>query len=201
MAEGILVAPGQIWKLPPATKAYILDLLQGGGIRLHIDYIDVTYRAMHDLSETPRAAFGGSNKELSGVALEVEMQSLLQKVERKRLIRTNVYKQRNMLILKLWAKFMRQDYTASISQRVLWGQVLPQDKERLAQTEQLLVQSLVHSRRTAMDNLGVRDTQLELFKCMEERKDILQQNIDSKAVSTRGGPRERATAADMEAPL
>ena len=201
MAEGILVAPGQIWKLPPDTKAYILDMLSSGGIRLHIDYIDVTYRAMHDISETPRAAFGGSNKELSGVALEVEMQSLLQKVERKRLIRTNVYKQRNMLILKLWAKFMRQDYTASISQRVLWGQVLPQDKERLAQTEQLLVQSLVHSRRTAMDNLGVRDTQLELFKCMEERKDILQQNIDSKAVSTRGGPRERATAADMEAPL
>jgi hypothetical protein len=102
-----------------------------------------------------------------------------------------------MMILKLWAKFMRQDYTLSVSQRVLWGQVLPQDKARDAQNEQLLVQSLIHSRRTAMDNLGIRDTQLELDMCMEERAGILQQNNDLKAVSTRGGPRERAVSADI----
>lgn len=197
-SEGIAVGPGKVWNLPPDSKAYLLDMLQGGGISLHIDYIDLIYRAMHDISETPRAAFGGSNKELSGVALEVELQSLLQKVERKRLIRTNVYKQRNMMILKLWAKFMRQDYTLSVSQRVLWGQVLPQDKARDSQNEQLCVQSGIHSRRTAMDNLGVRDPQLEFAMWMEERQNILQQNNDLKAVSTRGGPRERNTSADME---
>lgn len=196
-SDNIKVGPGQVWNIPTDAKAYIIDLLGKGGVGLHIDYIDLIYRAMHDVSETPRAAFGGSNKELSGVALEVELQSLLQKVERKRLIRSNVYKQRNMMILKLWAKFMRQDYTLSVSQRVLWGQVLPQDKARDAQNEQLLVQSLIHSRRTAMDNLGIRDTQLELDMCMEERAGILQQNNDLKAVSTRGGPRERAVSADI----
>jgi ATP-dependent phosphoenolpyruvate carboxykinase len=137
---------------------------------------------------------------MSGVALQVELQSLLQKVKRKRLIRTNIYKRRNDMILKLWAKFMRQDFT-QVSQRVLWGQVLPQDKSADAQQEQLLVQSGIHSRRTAMDNLGVRDTEIEWKKWLEERQQILVQNNEFKAQSTQGGARERKVASDMEVPL
>lgn len=112
-SEDIQVRPGAVWNIPPDTRAYLLDLLQGGGIRLHIDYIDLIYRTIHDLSESPRAAFGGIQQELSGVALEVELQSLLQKVSRKRLVRTTVYRRRNEMILKLWAKFMRQDFTST----------------------------------------------------------------------------------------
>ena len=196
-SEGIQVAPGAVWVLPPDTKAYLLDFLQGGGIRLHIDYIDLIYRTMHDVSEIPRAAFGGVNAQMSGVALQVELQSLLQKVHRKRLIRTNVYKRRNVLIMKLWAKFGGADYTLNTTQRVLWGQVLPQDKSGEAQQEQLLIQSGVHSRRTAMDNLGVRDSTLEWEKWKEERQQILQQNNDFKAQSTQGGARARNFAPDM----
>jgi hypothetical protein len=199
-SEDIAVRPGAVWNIPPDTKAYLLDLLQGGGIRLHIDYIDLIYRTMHDISEIPRAAFGGVNAQMSGVALQVELQSLLQKVKRKRLIRTNIYKRRNDMILKLWAKFMRQDFT-QVSQRVLWGQVLPQDKSADAQQEQLLVQSGIHSRRTAMDNLGVRDTEIEWKKWLEERQQILVQNNEFKAQSTQGGARERKVASDMEVPL
>jgi len=199
-SENISVRPGAVWNIPPDTKAYLLDLLQGGGIRLHIDYIDLIYRTMHDISEIPRAAFGGVNAQMSGVALQVELQSLLQKVKRKRLIRTNIYKRRNDMILKLWAKFMRQDFT-QVSQRVLWGQVLPRDKSADAQQEQLLVQSGIHSRRTAMDNLGVRDTEIEWKKWLEERQQILEQNNEFKASSTQGGARERKVAPEMEAPL
>ena len=199
-SDDIQVRPGAVWNLPNDTKAYLLDLLQGGGIRLHIDYINLVYQTLHDLSESPRAAYGGIQKELSGVALEVELQSLLQKVNRKRLVRTNVYKRRNEMILKLWAKFMREDLTQT-SQKVCWGQVLPQDRARESQNEQLLVQSGVHSRRTAMDNLGVRDPELEFEKWMDERKRILQQNNDFKAQSTQGGARERNVAADMQAPV
>jgi len=197
-SEDIQVRPGAVWNIPPDTKAYLLDLLQGGGIRLHIDYINLVYQTLHDLSESPRAAYGGIQKELSGVALEVELQSLLQKVNRKRLVRTNVYKRRNEMILTLWAKFMREDLTQT-SQKVCWGHVLPQDRARESQNEQLLVQSGVHSRRTAMDNLGVRDPELEFEKWMDERKRILQQNNDFKAQSTQGGARERNVAADMQA--
>ncbi len=199
-SENILVQPGAVWNVPPDTRAYLLDLLQGGGIRLHIDYIDMVYRCLHDISESPRAAYGGMQRELSGIALEVELQSLLQKVRRKRLIRTNAYKRRNEMILALHKKFAREDLTR-VSQRILWGQVLPQDRAREAQNEQLLVQSGIHSRRTAMDNLAIRNPEAEFLKWMEERKQILEMNNEFKAQSTHGRARERSTAAEMEAAL
>lgn len=51
-SEDIAVKPGAVWNIPEAAKAYLLDLLQGGGIRLHIDYIDLLYRILHDVSES-----------------------------------------------------------------------------------------------------------------------------------------------------
>jgi hypothetical protein len=198
-AEEIRVAPGQVWTIPEESKAYLLDLLAGGGIRLHVDYIDMIYRCLHDISEAPRAAYGGIERELSGVALEVELQSLLQKVRRKRTIRTAAYIRRCQMILALHKQFNKQDLT-SVNTRLIWGAVLPQDRARLAQNEQLLVQSGVHSRRTAMDELGIRDPEAELARWLEERGKILAMNQQYKARSTRGGERERATAAEMESP-
>ena len=74
--------------------------MQGGGVSLHIDYINLLYRILHDVSESPRAAFGGTERDLSGVALEMELQPLLQKVRRKRLIRTAAYNRRNEMVLR-----------------------------------------------------------------------------------------------------
>lgn len=197
-SEDIRVQPGAVWNLPQESKAYLLDLLQGGGIRLHIDYIDMVYRCLHDISESPRAAYGGIERELSGVALEVELQSLLQKVRRKRTIRTATYAIRNQMILKLHQQFNRQDLTR-VQHRIIWGQVLPQDKAGEAQNEQVLVQSGIHSRRTAMDELGIRDPQAEFEKWIEERKRILAMNQQFRARSIRGGERERNVAAEAEA--
>jgi hypothetical protein len=196
-AEEIKVAPGQVWTIPEESKAYLLDLLAGGGIRLHVDYIDMIYRCLHDISEAPRAAYGGIERELSGVALEVELQSLLQKVRRKRTIRTAAYVRRCQMILALHKQFAKQDLT-NVSLRIIWGAVLPQDRARLAQNEQLLVQSGVHSRRTAMDELGIRDPEAELSRWLEERGKILAMNQQFRAQSTRGGARERNVAAEME---
>ena len=198
-SEDIKVQPGAVWTLPEDAKAYLLDLLQGGGIRLHIDYIDVIYRCLHDISETPRAAYGGVEKELSGAALSIEMGSLIQKVTRKRTIRTNAYHQRNQLILKLADKFMAQN-SEGITHRVVWGPILPQDKSRQAQDEQLLVQAGVHSRRTSMDEMGIQDPDSEFTRWLEEREKILEMNREFRAQSTRGGARERASAAEMEVP-
>ena len=199
-SENIQVVPGAVWNLPPDARAYLLDLLQGGGIRLHIDYIDLVYRTMHDLSESPRASYGGIERELSGIALEVELQSLLQKVRRKRLIRTNVYRRRNEMVLALHKKFARQDFTG-VSQRILWGHVLPQDRAREAQDEQLMVQSGIHSRRTAMDNLAVRDPELEFDKWLDERRRILEMNNEFKAQPPSGKVRERSMAGEMDSTL
>ncbi|GAG51537.1 unnamed protein product, partial [marine sediment metagenome] len=52
-SEDIAVKPGAVWNIPEDAKAYLLDLLQGGGIRLHIDYINLLYRTLHDISESP----------------------------------------------------------------------------------------------------------------------------------------------------
>ena len=65
-----------------------LYLLQGGGVKLHVDYVDLIYRTLHDLGESPRTAFGENRAGLSGVALNVEMDPLLKKVQRKRLVRS-----------------------------------------------------------------------------------------------------------------
>jgi hypothetical protein len=195
-AEEIRVQPGAVWTIPEEAKAYLLDLLAGGGIRLHVDYIDMIYRCLHDISESPRAAYGGIERELSGVALEVELQSLLQKVRRKRTIRSAAYARRCQMILKLHAQFNREDLAAAT--RIVWGAVLPQDRARLAQNEQTLVQSGVHSRRTAMDELGIMDPEAEFEKWLEERKRILEMNRQLGTRSTRGSERERSTAADTE---
>lgn len=198
-AEDIKVQPGAVWTIPEDARAYLLDLLQGGGVRLHIDYIDLIYRSLHDISETPRASWGGVQIELSGTALNIELGSLIQKVNRKRLIRTNAYRQRNELILKLAQKFLKENFEG-VDHRVTWGPILPQDLSRQAQNEQLLVQAGVHSRRTAMDELGIEDPDAEFNRWLEERRRILEMNQEFRAQSTRGGVRERALAAEMEVP-
>ena len=197
-AEDIKVQPGALWTIPEDAKAYLLDLLQGGGVRLHVDYIDLLYRSLHDISELPRAAWGGAEKELSGSALRIELGSLIQKVIRKRTIRTNVYHQRNDVILKLGEMFMHENFEG-VNHRVVWGQILPQDVDRQAQTEQLLVHAGVHSRRTAMDELGIQDPDEEFNRWLEERKQILEMNQEFRAQSTRGGARESGCRGDRSA--
>jgi len=185
-AEDIKVQPGAVWTIPEDAKAYLLDLLQGGGIRLHIDYIDLIYRTLHDISETPRAAYGGVEKELSGTALNIELGSLVQKITRKRTIRTNAYHRRTQMILKLAEKYLKADFSG-ITHRVVWGPILPADLARQAQNEQLLVQSGIHSRRTAMDEMGVQDPDREFHRWLDERASIRKQNIELPTPSTRGG--------------
>jgi hypothetical protein len=194
-AEDIKIQPGAVWTIPEEAKAYLLDLLAGGGIRLHVDYIDMIYRCLHDISESPRAAYGGIERELSGVAMEMELQSLMQKVRRKRTIRTAAYARRCHMILKLHNQFAGEDLTGTDT-RIVWGAVLPQDRARLTQNEQALVQSGIHSRRTAMDELGIMDPAAEFEKWLEERKQILEMNRQFRARSTPGSERERSTAGD-----
>ena len=189
-SEDIAVRPGAIWNIPEDAKAYLLDLLQGGGVRLHIDYINLLYRALHDISESPRSAFGGTDRDLSGVALEMELHPLLQKVRRKRIIRTAAYNRRNALIFKLMEKYHGESF-GDCHLGVVWGPVLPKDKARMVANEQALIQAGVHSRRRAMDEIGIKDPEAEFNRWLEEREAILRMNRDLDARSVKGGARER----------
>jgi hypothetical protein len=168
-AQDIAVQPGAVWALPEKARAYLLDLLQGGGIKLHVDYIDLIYRALHDLSETPRTAFGDNRQNLSGIALEMELHPLLQKVKRKRLIRTAAYKRRNEMMLNISEQITGQSF-GPCRTRIIWGTVLPQDKGRQVRDEEILVSSGIHSRRRAMENLGVKNPEAEFERWLEEKK-------------------------------
>ncbi len=166
-AQDIAVQPGAVWELPERARAYLLDLLQGGGVKLHTDFIGLVYRAIHDLSESPRTSFGDNSQGLSGVALEMELNPLIQKIRRKRLVRTAVYQRRISMILKILEQKRGLSF-GNVRSRIVWGPILPQDRGKLAQEEELLVRSGNHSRRRSMENLGVPDPEAELTRIREE---------------------------------
>ncbi len=166
-SQDIAVQPGAVWELPERARAYLLDLLQGGGVKLHADYVELVYRTLHDLGESPRTAFGENTQGLSGVALNVEMDPLLKKVQRKRLIRSNAYTKRCEMILRLLEQFTSVSY-APYRARVIWGSVLPEDRSRLVDDEVKLVQAGIHSRRRAANEVGVEDPEEELRLVQEE---------------------------------
>jgi hypothetical protein len=167
-SEGIRVDAGAVWELPEASRAYLLDMLAGGGVRLHIDYIDLLYRQLHDLSETPRTAFGDSGRSLSGVALEVEIQPLVQKVMRKRRTWEMVYRKRNAMILDLLERFGGLALGGLRQTHAVWSEVLPSDREALVRSEARLVASGIHSRRDAMAALGDPDAEASWRRVLEE---------------------------------
>lgn len=174
-STGIKVGPGRLWELPKDAKAYLLDLLSGGGVGLHIEYINLLYRAMHDLAEMPRTAFGdGSGTTRSGVALEIEMQPLLQKLARKRAIWTMSLEERSAMVLKLHALHGDEQAAAVVNAangyqlRIIWPPILPSDRTELVNQETALVAAGIHSHRRAMDMLGEGDSEAEWSRVLEE---------------------------------
>ncbi len=172
-ARDIAVQPGAVWELPERARAYLLDLLQGGGVGLHVDYVNLLFRVLHDLAEVPRAAFGEGRQALSGVALEMELDPLVKKVQRKRLLRTAAIKRRTEMVLRLLEQQRRRPYS-SLRVEVSWGPVLPQDRSRLAQDEARLVAAGIHSRRTAALALGTPDALGEFGRWLEEERALAQ---------------------------
>jgi hypothetical protein len=179
----IAVVPGAVWELPERARAYLLDLLQGGGVKLHADYVDLVYRALHDLGESPRTAFGENRAGLSGIALNVELDPLLKKIARKRLIRGAAYRRRNEMVLRIAEQYGLSPATSAAAvgaqraapayapyrSRIVWGSVLPLDRSRLVEDERQLVAAGIHSRRRAADNLGVEDPEAEYRRWLEEQ--------------------------------
>ncbi len=125
-ARDIAVQPGAVWEVPEQARAYLLDLLQGGGVRLHVEYVDLVYRALHDLAETPRIAFGDTRSDASGVALQVELDPLLRRVARKRLIRSAAFRRRDRLILDVAAAHTGRAFD-HVRTEVAWGPVFTHD--------------------------------------------------------------------------
>ena len=166
-AQDIAVQPGAVWEIPEKARAYLLDLLQGGGAGLHVEYANVILRTLHDLAEVPRSAFGENRQALSGVALQLELDPLLKKVARKRLIRGAALRRRNEMVLRILEQHTGVSF-APYRSRIVWGPVLPQDRSRLVEDETRLVASGIHSRRTAAGLLDVADPDSEWERWRDE---------------------------------
>ncbi len=169
-AQDIAVQPGAVWEIPEKARAYLLDLLQGGGASLHVEYANLVLRTLHDLAEVPRSAFGDNRQALSGVALQLELDPLLKKVGRKRLIRGAALRRRNEMVLQI-AEQQTGESFAPYRSRIAWGPVLPQDRSRLVEDETRLVTSGIHSRRTAAGLLDVPDPESEWARWLSEESE------------------------------
>lgn len=166
-SSDIEVQPGAIWEVPENAKAYLLDLLKGGGVALHRDYIDLIYRTLHDLGESPRTAFGHNPQGLSGIALNTELDPIARKVMRKQRIRGAVYERRAMLMLRLLHQFAGLDIEG-LRPVMHWGPILPIDRSREVADERALVEAGIQSRRTAAAHLGMDDPEAEWARVREE---------------------------------
>ena len=169
-AQDIAVQPGAVWEIPEKARAYLLDLLQGGGAGLHLG-TPTSCWTLHDLAEVPRTAFGDNRQGLSGVALEMELDPLLKKVRRKRLIRGAAYRRRNEMVLRILERQMGESF-APYRTRVVWGPLLPLDRSRLVEDEARLVAAGIHSRRTAAGLLDVADPDAEWERWRAEREEL-----------------------------
>lgn len=166
-SDGIVMEPGATWELPEKAEAYLLDLLAGGGVELHIKAIEALYRVLHDLAETPRTAFGDGAGGLSGVALEALLQPLIQKVRRKRAIWDGVFRRRNAMALDLLAAHGREVGTRRTS--TVWPPITPRDRPQLVRDEVALVQAGIHSRQRAAERLGDERPNAEFATVVAER--------------------------------
>jgi len=167
-SQDIAVEPGAVWEVPEKAKAYLLDLLQGGGVALHRDYIDLIYRTLHDLGESPRTAFGHNPQGLSGIALNTELDPLAKKVARKQRIRGAVYERRAALMLRLLAQYAGLD-VRGLRPVMHWGPVLPIDRSREVADATALVAAGIQSRRTSSAHLGADDPEAEYARVREEQ--------------------------------
>ena len=167
-SEGITLGPGAKWEMPEGSKAYLLDLLQGGGVDLHIKYIDELRTALHDLAETPRTAFGEAGRAIAGAALQVELQPLVQKVNRKRRGLESVHRRRNAMLLDLMERFGAAPIGGLRRTVSLWPPILPSDHEADARVGVQLVNARVRSRRSVAADLGEEDPDGEIERIVEE---------------------------------
>lgn len=177
---GIEVAPGQVWAIPEGARAYVLDLLSKGAGDAHLAYLNQTQQRLHDLGESPRTAWGDNSRQLSGRALEMELDPLGKLIARKRAVRTAAYRRRDelmLLALELFAPGMLEQRGIPSLEAVgrigyVWGQVLATDRSQIVADEVALVAAGIHSRQGASGNLGDVDPEGEWQRTLSENEAI-----------------------------
>jgi len=164
--SSLAVGPGTVWDVPEGADVGLLEWRgQTPAVEQHLERV---MRALHDVAETPKTAFGNAGRLLSGVALETELQPLIQKTLRKRAWWNAGLRQRNRCILRI-AELKGMGSFGSYRSRIIWPPLLPTDGEVEVRNNVALVSAGLRSRRTAMDRLGEESPEAELERIDEEQ--------------------------------
>lgn len=99
--ENIVAQAGAMWTLPEDAKAYLLTLTKELGGGWGGEYFGQVMQALSDVAEVPRVAFGDVTGNLAAVSLQMILDPMLRRVDRKRLIRNGAFRRRNDLILRV----------------------------------------------------------------------------------------------------
>ena len=157
----LAVGPGTVWDIPEGADVQLLEWRgQNPAVQEHIERV---LRSLHDVAETPKTAFGDSGRLLSGVALETELQPLIQKTLRKRAWWNAGLRRRNRYILRV-AESMGLGSFAPYRSTVIWPPLLPTDGEAEVRNNVALVAAGLRSRQTAMDRLGEESPEEEVAR-------------------------------------
>lgn len=174
----------KVWGgLPKDGKVENLEL--SGDLSASTGYIDDLKRAMHEIGGIPEGALGSeqSISNTSGVALQVTMMPLIEKVQQKRALTAECIREINKYIIKIgleeglidtdltkWEKGDR--YAKDIYQNeVIFEENLPKDKLVEIQAIQLEMKLGLEDREGGMKRLGKQDIQRRLEEIEQDRKD------------------------------
>lgn len=180
----LAVGPGTVWDIPADAEVSLLEWK--GQQPATFEHIDRVMRALHDLAETPKTAFGETGRIQSGVALEMELQSLVQKTTRKRAIWTGGLRRRNGMILSM-AQLMGLGKFAPYRSRVIWASLVPSDQSTEVDNQVKLVQAGLRSRATAMDLLGMESPEEEMARIEAETWEARDAEMRGRGERTAGG--------------
>ncbi|MBI4494777.1 MAG: phage portal protein [Chloroflexi bacterium] len=165
----LAVGPGTVWDIPADAEVTLLEWRgQPAAVQEHLERL---FRALYEVAETPRTAFGDSGRLLSGVALEVELRPIIQKTLRKRVFWEAALRRRNRLVLRLaQQRGLLPSDTPALATRVIWPPMVPRDDAGEVRNNVTLVAAGLRSHRTAMDALGEPDPEAELQRVHEDRR-------------------------------
>jgi hypothetical protein len=167
------VGPGTVWDLPRDADVSLLEW-RGSTPALQ-EHVERVLRALYEVTETPRTSFGDSGRLLSGVALETELQPLIQRTFRKRVGWSAGLRRLNRMLLQMSERLDPELGPGSFfpyRTQVIWPPMLPRDDDAEASRNLALVEGGLRSHRGALEALGELDPEAELQRIREDRASL-----------------------------
>lgn len=132
--DALRVGPGQMWDLPEKSKAYLLDMMSGGGAQLYTNYLNHLNTVFRELAGLPSVAWGdveagtGINAR-SGAALALQLNPLLQAVARRRLLWQDALIDRCRMAWAIAAKMTGTPNYEAVDINLTWSDLLMQQTQ------------------------------------------------------------------------